>query len=158
LFLQIADAVSHAHANLIVHRDLKPSNILVTDSVQVKLLDFGIAKLLAAGSDGHVSDLTQADALALTPEYAAPEQATAQPITAGTDVYALGVLLYALLTGRHPTNTDCSSPAEHLRALTEREPVRASRVHPPTLSRAPHSVNPLRRRSGGCVRETSTTS
>ena len=116
LFLQVADAVAHAHASLIVHRDLKPSNILVAEDGQVKLLDFGIGKLLAVDSERQVTDLTQA-AQALTPEYAAPEQARAEAITTATDVYALGVLLYVLLTGRHPTGARCRTPAEHVQAL-----------------------------------------
>ena len=125
LFLQVADAVAHAHASLVVHRDLKPSNILVAEDGQVKLLDFGIGKLLAAESERHVTDLTQAPQ-ALTPEYAAPEQARAEAITTATDVYALGVLLYVLLTGRHPTGARCRTPAEHVQALLENDAVRAS--------------------------------
>jgi hypothetical protein len=97
LFIQVCDAVAYAHRNLIVHRDLKPSNILVTDEGTVKLLDFGIAKLI----DGARAHLTQA-AAPLTPSCAAPEQLTGDPITTGTDVYALGLLLFELLTGAHP--------------------------------------------------------
>ena len=91
----------------------------------MKLLDFGIGKLLAAESEQHATDLTQAPQ-ALTPEYAAPEQARAEAITTATDVYALGVLLYVLLTGRHPTGARCRTPAEHVQALLEDEAVRAS--------------------------------
>ena len=104
LFLDVLGAVSHAHANLIVHRDLKPSNILVTRDGTVKLLDFGIAKLLQDGrSEAGDSTLTDAGGRVLTPEYAAPEQIRGEPVTIATDVYALGVLLYLLLAGRHPT-------------------------------------------------------
>ena len=133
LFLQIAEAVAHAHANLIVHRDLKPSNILVAADGRAKLLDFGIGKLLAAGSDSHAAELTQAAATAFTPEFAAPEQALGETITTSSDVYALGVLLFVLLTGRHPTGAGCRTSAEHLRALLEHEAVRASDavVEPP---------------------------
>ena len=101
LLLDVMAAVAHAHAHLIVHRGLKPSNVLVTADGQVKLLDIGIAKLLA-GDDGHDAvTLTGADEVMLTPEYAAPEQVTGGHVTTATDVYALGVLLYLLLSGQH---------------------------------------------------------
>ncbi len=127
LFLGILDAVAHAHANLIVHRDLKPSNILVTPAGTVKLLDFGIAKLLEDdGDDGASTTLTEAAGQVLTPEYAAPEQVTGGPITVATDVYALGVLLYLLLSGRHPTGQGSRTAAEHLRHIVDTEPPRLS--------------------------------
>jgi serine/threonine protein kinase len=125
LFLQVADAVAHAHANLIVHRDLKPSNILVRADGEIRLLDFGIAKLLEEG-DARQAPLTGLTAHALTPEFATPEQARGDAVTTATDVYALGVLLYVLLTGRHPTGDGCRTPADQLRALLERDPARAS--------------------------------
>ena len=99
LFVQVCAAVDFAHRRLVVHRDLKPGNILVTDDGAVKLLDFGIAKLLEAGSLGA----EQTTAL-MTPEYAAPEQLEGRPVTTATDVYALGVLLYHLLAGVAPWN------------------------------------------------------
>ena len=104
LFLQVLSAVGHAHKHLVVHRDLKPSNILVAaQDHQVKLLDFGIAKLLAApGSVADVTRLTQHGELALTPLYAAPEQIKGERISTATDIYAMGVILYELLTGRSP--------------------------------------------------------
>jgi tetratricopeptide (TPR) repeat protein len=127
LFLGILHAVAHAHANLIVHRDLKPSNILVTPAGTVKLLDFGIAKLLEAESgEGASTTLTEAAGRALTPEYAAPEQVTGGTITAATDVYSLGVLLYLLLAGRHPTGPGSRSSADHLRHIVETDPPRLS--------------------------------
>ncbi len=127
LFLEVLSAVGHAHANLIVHRDIKPSNILVTTDGRVKLLDFGIAKLLEAETGAaERSALTELGGLALTPEYAAPEQVTGGPVTTATDVYALGVLLYVLLAGRHPTGEGCHSAAEHLRAIADTEPPRLS--------------------------------
>ena len=110
LFLQVLDAVAAAHANLIVHRDLKPSNVLVRKDGDVKLLDFGIAKLIEAESSAEQQTAFTIGGIALTPEYAAPEQLKGQAITVSTDVYALGVLLYLLLTGRHPTGENQSSP------------------------------------------------
>jgi tetratricopeptide (TPR) repeat protein len=103
LFIDVLQAVAHAHGHLVVHRDIKPSNILVTPDGTVKLLDFGIAKLLDADSAaGPTTDLTRDWGRAMTPEYAAPEQLRGEPVTTATDVYALGVLLYELLSGRLP--------------------------------------------------------
>jgi WD40 repeat protein len=99
LFLDVLAAVAHAHSHLIVHRDLKPSNVLVSGDGTVKLLDFGIAKLLEGD---RAAAVTRSSATALTPQYAAPEQITGAPITTATDVYALGVMLYEQLTGQHP--------------------------------------------------------
>jgi serine/threonine protein kinase/tetratricopeptide (TPR) repeat protein len=128
LFLDVLGAVGHAHANLIVHRDIKPSNVLVSKDGQVKLLDFGIAKLLEGnGTGGKATQLTIEAGRAMTPEFAAPEQVTDAPVTTGTDVYALGVLLYVLLTGRHPAGST-RSPAELLKAIVETEPARLSTV------------------------------
>lgn len=116
LFLDVLDAVAHAHANLIVHRDLKPSNILVRRDGVVKLLDFGIAKLLDRDA-GAPPTPTMEDARALTPEYAAPEQIRGEVITTAADVYALGVLLYVLLSGRHPATDGCRTPLQAVEAL-----------------------------------------
>ena len=124
-------AVAHAHANLIVHRDLKPSNILVTAAGVVKLLDFGIAKLLTEeAGGGDRTELTEAGGLPFTPEYAAPEQVTGGVITTATDVYALGVLLFILLSGRHPTGQSGLTSAARLRAIVETEPSRLSAALP----------------------------
>ncbi len=102
LFKKVAEAVAFAHRNLIVHRDLKPSNILVTDDGEVKLLDFGIAKVLSEDVDETLLALTMQGGRVMTPEYAAPEQIFGEPITTATDVYAMGVLLYELLCGQLP--------------------------------------------------------
>ena len=102
LFLQILDAVGHAHARLIAHRDLKPSNILVTADERVKLLDFGIAKLLNGDSQRGATQMTRTGSCLATPAYAAPEQLAGEPITAAVDLYALAVILHEMLTGHRP--------------------------------------------------------
>src|SRR5687767_5152243 len=122
LFVRIASAVAFAHAHLIVHRDLKPSNILVKDKGDIRLLDFGIARLLQP-ENMHDLQLTRAGARALTPQYAAPEQFTGQPITVATDVYSLGVLLYSLLSARSPYQLEHDSFAQLEDAIVNRDPV-----------------------------------
>jgi serine/threonine protein kinase/tetratricopeptide (TPR) repeat protein len=127
LFLDVLSAVAHAHANLIVHRDIKPSNVLVRNDGQVKLLDFGIAKLIGDESrSAEATLLTLEGGAALTPQFAAPEQITGAPVTTGTDVYALGVLLFMLLTGQHPAGSGSHSPAELVKAIVDTETPRAS--------------------------------
>jgi serine/threonine protein kinase/tetratricopeptide (TPR) repeat protein len=124
LFLDVLEAVALAHANLTVHRDIKPSNVLVGRDAQVKLLDFGIAKLLEEGAG--VAGVTRDGEAVLTPEHASPEQLTGGDVTTATDVYALGVLLYLLLAGRHPTGAGAGSVAELIKATVETEPLRLS--------------------------------
>jgi eukaryotic-like serine/threonine-protein kinase len=103
LFGQVLQAVQHAHVQLVVHRDLKPSNVLVDDEGEVKLLDFGIAKLLDdEDAPGEATELTREGGRVLTPHYAAPEQTRGDTVTTATDVFALGLLLTLLLTGQHP--------------------------------------------------------
>ncbi|HEY7235591.1 MAG TPA: serine/threonine-protein kinase, partial [Gemmatimonadaceae bacterium] len=124
LFRLVCDAVQHAHASLVVHRDIKPSNILVGQDGEPKLLDFGIAKLLATDTAAE----TTVQARRLTPSYASPEQIRGQRMTVTTDVFSLGVLLYELVTGVHPFVVDGATTDEVRRRVLEVEPARASDV------------------------------
>ncbi len=135
LFLQAADAVAHAHAQLIVHRDLKPSNLLVDAQGRVKLLDFGIAKLLGeAGSPD--STLTREGVRPMTPEYASPEQVAGAPVDTRSDVYALGVLLYELLCDERPHRARRPTAGAVEDAILHGEIARPSTVAPPARRRA----------------------
>ena len=124
LFLQVCEAVSHAHANLIVHRDLKPSNILVTPLDEVRLLDFGIAKLLDTPDAGPED--THTGVRAFTLHYAAPEQIRGEPVTTMTDIYSMGVVLYEMLAGCKPYRTKRRSDAEWEEAILSSDPMRPS--------------------------------
>jgi serine/threonine-protein kinase len=136
IFLEVLAAVAHAHANLIVHRDIKPSNIYLTPDRSVKLLDFGIAKLLEDDTQpASHSDLTVEGSRPLTPGYAAPEQVLGAEITVATDIYGLGVLLYVLLTGRSPFGERHDSTLERFRAIVEVEPRRLSEAAVTELAR-----------------------
>ena len=125
LFIDVLRAVAHAHSHLIVHRDIKPANVLVDADGTVKLLDFGIAKLLKAESAAAYGQTLEMSS-ALTPEYAAPEQLRGKPVTTATDVYALGMVLYELLAGSSPRDTDSVDSLEALVDAATREPPRAS--------------------------------
>ncbi len=118
LFEQVVAAVDYAHRNLVIHRDLKPSNILVTEAGEVKLLDFGIAKLVETeGEVGEGDDpLTGLDHRLLTPGYASPEQMRGEPLTTASDVYSLGVLLHQILVGRRPDGAETTAPSAAARA------------------------------------------
>jgi serine/threonine-protein kinase len=134
LFLDVLGAVSHAHTHLIVHRDIKPGNVLVTRDGRVKLLDFGIAKLL---QDEGRSELTLGSAHPLTPQYAAPEQLLGEPVTTATDVYALGLVLYSLLTGAHPRASRPLTGHELIRDVLNNElPRPSSAAASPAVARA----------------------
>lgn len=126
LFKQVCDAVSHAHANLVVHRDLKPSNILVTDKGQVRLLDFGIGKLLEESDD--VIEHTHTGLRPFTLHYAAPEQIRGETVTTRTDVYSMGVVLYELLTGKKPYRLKRESSAQWEEAILSAEAVKPSQA------------------------------
>ena len=123
LFTEVGSAVAFAHANLVVHRDLKPSNIVITREGAVKLLDFGIAKIL---TEDRSEQRTATGSRVLTPEYAAPEQITGGTITTAMDVYGLGVVLYELLTGSRPFTVADGSLAELERSILDQQPTRPS--------------------------------
>ena len=126
LFRQVCAAVSFAHRRLIVHRDIKPSNILVTSTGEVKLLDFGIAKVVSQTNDGERGTATQLGLM--TPAYASPEQFRGEQVTTATDVYSLGVVLYRLLTGQLPYNLNGLRLDQMLRLVCETEPPRPSQA------------------------------
>ena len=152
LFLEVCSAVTQAHSNLIVHRDIKPSNILVAGDGQVKLLDFGVAKLLETDPPAGQAELTRMTGRIFTPEYAAPEQILGEPITTATDVYSLGVLLHVLLTGTRPLRHQRQPGGNRARGVARRTRARSSVAVSQDSSAAgarSTSVNRLRRALAG---------
>jgi serine/threonine protein kinase len=126
VFRLVCEAVQYAHQNLVVHRDLKPGNILITKEGVPKLLDFGIAKLITPEPLAGEQTVTRSELRMMTPGYASPEQAMGLTISTASDVYALGAVLYGLLTGRHPHRFTSVSPAEMVRTICEVEPEKPS--------------------------------
>src|SRR5580765_2789923 len=126
LFRSVCEAVEHAHRHMVIHRDIKPGNILVTASGEVKLLDFGIAKLLPGAEWAEPAGLTRTAQRVMTPDYASPEQILGQRVAASSDVYSLGVLLYRLLTGKPPYTFTSERASEIERTVCEQEPARPS--------------------------------
>jgi serine/threonine protein kinase len=145
LFRQVGDAVSHAHANLIVHRDLKPSNILVTPAGDVRLLDFGIAKLIDA--DVAAPEQTRTGVRAFTLHYAAPEQVRGEPVSTMTDVYSLGVVLYELRADAKPYRHKRQTDAEWEEAILQGDPTRPSHALQRQADAGEGDVAVLRRRA-----------
>ena len=128
LVQEVCDTVAFAHRNLIVHRDLKPGNILVTSDQKIKLLDFGIAKLLDPSTVPHTVEVTQTYSLPMTPNYASPEQIRGESISTSSDVYSLGIVLYRVLTGTLPYRFKSIRLNDMVREFESKEPVRPSQV------------------------------
>lgn len=163
LFITVAEAVQYAHRNLIVHRDLKPSNILVGEGGEVKLLDFGIAKLLVTDTAQEAIPLTRTGVRIMTPEYASPEQVRGEAVTTASDVYQLGLLLYELLTGHRPYHVEGRSFYEIERAVCEEEPTHPSDVvaqtremvrQGTTIQITPEEISQVRQTQVGALHKT----
>ncbi len=144
LVREVLDALGHAHQNLVLHRDIKPSNLLVTADGRVKLLDFGISELLTR--DGETSREESREPAAYTLDYAAPEQIRGDASSTATDVYAVGVLLHQLLTGRHPTARPDAAATERARAILEERPEPPSRLPIDAATASERCTTPARLR------------
>jgi len=142
LFLQVLEAVQYAHTCQVVHRDLKPSNILVTEAGQVRLLDFGVAKLLAEGEDVARSELTQVYGRVLTPDYASPEQLKEDSVSAASDIYTLGIVLYELLVGARPYRIRSDTSALTLAAAIDAAQVRRPSTQVQPAAALPRATTP----------------
>ncbi len=134
-FQKVLSAICYAHANLIVHRDLKPSNILVTETGEPKLLDFGIAKWIESEMSAAGRDQTMTSEGLLTPDYASPEQVLGKPAGVASDIYSLGAILYQLLTGARPHRLENYSTADVFRAVCEQDPLHPSDATQDPLAR-----------------------
>jgi len=157
LFRKACEAVEYAHRNLIIHRDLKPANILVTPDGSVKLLDFGIARVVEGeGDEGELAGITRLSGRPLTPSFASPEQISGGPLTTTSDVYALGVLLYGLLAGSAPYELAGATPGEAERIVCHTDPPTPSGVisGPGEGADDPEEVARLRRTTPGRLRRT----
>ena len=144
LMRRVCAAVQYSHQHFVIHRDLKPANILVTGDGVPKVLDFGVAQLIEGPQQQTPPDVTRGDAGVMTPNYASPEQIRGLPAMVASDIYALGVLLYELLTGRRPYETGGRSLDEVLRIVLETNVERPSRAAPSEDARPPYDVRRLR--------------
>lgn len=158
LFLEVCEAMQHAHRNLVVHRDMKPSNVLVDAEGRPKIVDFGIAKVLDPEKEGITVDVAGGSLRFMTPEYASPEQVRGRTITTSSDIYSLGALLYVLLTGRRAHSFETRSALEIERVVCEEEPTRPSgaveRGEPADPEATPEELAARRRTTAGALTRT----